>query len=432
LDSFISKTAVRHIFYSAPSVVTSMKSLEDAEADIISVINERQEITYNELRSFASAIEIQEELLKRSLKELESAHAIASRSSGGLLMYYILQDKPLFSRIMIVEDDKDINKLMALSIGKGFDITQIYDGSEALERIKYEKPDLVVLDLMLPGLDGLEICQNIKRDQNLHDTIVIIVSAMDATTNRFKGIKYGADYYIKKPFDPDELRSLVTVFLRKKGKKLDPLIDLPNEDRISEAVERALKETQSSYEIGKLRVEGLANFAAKFGNQSGITILRLVSQLLQDKVKESKSNAFVGFLDSDDFVIAGDRTKVEKIIGTISAEFSAVLPFIYQSEGYKPIELGIEDIYGADMPRMNLSYTAIRKDYVMERRAEVLEKKEKEGAKDLGSYTYEELRHMLGGDNLDITITRDPEGGLRLSAGKSGNPKKKDERKDPL
>jgi DNA-binding response OmpR family regulator len=55
---------------------------------------------------------------------------------------------------------------------------------------------------MLPGMDGLEICQTIKKTQNLSDIIVIIVSAMDATSNRFKGIKYGADYYIRKPFDP--------------------------------------------------------------------------------------------------------------------------------------------------------------------------------------------------------------------------------------
>ena len=407
-----------------------MKSLEDAEADIVSVINERQEITYNELKGFASSREIDEELLRKSLDVLEKAHAIVSRSSGGLLTYYILEEKPLFSRIMIVEDDRNINKLMALSIGKGFDISQVYDGAEGLKRIRYEKPDLVVLDLMMPGADGLEICQSIKMDPNLKDTIVIIVSAMDATSNRFKGIKYGADYYIKKPFDPAELKSLVTIFLKKKGKKFDPLIDLPNEDRISDAVERALKETQKDYEMGRIRVEGLAGFAAKFGNPSGITILRLVSQLLQDKVKESRSNAFVGFLNGDDFVIGGDRQMVERTVATLASEFSAVLPFVYQGEGYKPIELGRDDMYGAEKPKLAISYNEIKKDFVMERRAEVLRSKDKAGAKDIGSYTYEELRHMLGSEDLDITITRDPDDGVRLSAGKKGDPgRKKDEKR---
>jgi DNA-binding response OmpR family regulator len=407
-----------------------MRSLEDAESDIISVINERQEVTYNELQNFAESREIDNQLLKKSLDVLEKAHAIASRSSGGILTYYILTEKPTFNRIMIVEDDKNINKLMALSIGKGFEIAQAYDGLEGLKKIKYEKPDLVVLDLMMPGMDGLEICQNIKTDPNLHDTVVIIVSAMDATSNRFKGIKYGADYYIKKPFDPMELKSLVTIFLRKKGKKFDPLIDLPNEDRISEAVESALKDTQKDYEMGRLKVDGISGFAARFGNSSAITILRLVSQLLQDSAKEK--NVFVGFLNGNDFVIAGDKNAVEKTVSSISSDFNAVLPFIYQGEGYKPIEMGMDDIYGAEKPRLSIQYNEIKKNQIIERRAEVLEKKEKDGVKAIGAYTYEELRHMLGGEDIDITITRDPNYGVRLSIGKKSDEKKGDGRLDKV
>ncbi len=399
-----------------------MKSLEDSEADIIALMNDKQEITYNELKTFSSEAEISDEILKKSLTELEKAKAIASRNSGGILTYYVLQDKQLLRRIMIVEDDKNINQLMALSIGRGFDITQINDGTEAIRRIRFEKPDLVVLDLMLPGTDGLEICQKIKTDPQINDTIVIIVSAMDATSNRFKGIKYGADYYIQKPFDPTELRSLVTIFLKKKGKKFDPLIDLPNEEKISDAVEKALVK-KGDYEIGRLMVDGLAEFAQRFGNESGITILRLVSQLLQDDVKANKGDTFVGFLNGDDFVIAGEKNNVSNLVSNIKNEFNAVEKFIYQGEGYKPIELGIEDIYGAEKPKLTLAYTSIEKGTLLKRREEVLKNKEvKNDSKDIGSYTYEELRHMLGSNELDITITRDPNG-VRLSVGK-GNTQK--------
>ncbi len=386
----------------------------DIKPDIVSMINDRQEVTYSELKSFASSLNVEEDVLRKSLKELEDANTIASRSSGGILTYYVLQSENVLRRIIIVEDDKNINKLMSLSVGKGFDITQIYDGKEALQKIKYEKPDLVILDLMLPGLDGLEICQTIKKSPSLSDTIVIIVSAMDATSNRFKGIKYGADYYIKKPFDPVELRSLVTIFLKKKGKKFDPLVDLPNENKISDAVEKAVKNNDSNYELGRIRVEGLAEFAGRFGTDSGITILRLVSQLLQDKVKERGSDVFVGFLNGDDFVIGGNQNKLDRLIPDIKIEFAAVLPFIYQSEGYKPIELGIDDIYGAEAPKLDLSYTTIEKDYLREKRSEILRGKDKTS---IGSYTYEELRKMFGSENLDIIITRG-QGGVRLSIGK--------------
>lgn len=396
----------------------TMDNAENFKSDIISVINDKQQVTFNELKEFASSTGISEDQLRKCLQELEGASAIASRNSGGILTYYILQAEPPLRRIMVVEDDKNINRLMMLSVGKGFDVKQLYDGEKALEKIRFEKPDLVILDLMLPGLDGLEICKRIRMDKSLKDVIVIIVSAMDATSNRFKGIKYGADYYIKKPFDPSELRSLVTIFLRKKGKKFDPLIDLPNEDKISDAVEKAIDSTNSRYEMGRLRVDGLAEFAREFGNNSGITILRLVSQLLQDKVKENGSSIFVGFLNGDDFLIAGDKSKVDASVSTIISEFYAVVPFIYQSEGYKPIELGIEDIYGAERPSLTLTYSEIEKGPVKERRAEILKNKRND---DIGSFTYEELRHMLGSDGLDITITRDPNNGVRLSIGKGGD-----------
>lgn len=392
-----------------------MKGIEDVESDIMSLINDKQELTYNELKDYASSLEIDTDMLKRALAELVKATAIASRSSGGIPTYYMLQESQHIKRIFVIEDDQNINKLMALSLGKGYDITQLYDGKEAIQKIKFQKPDLIVLDLMLPGADGLEVCQTIKKDPLLKDIIVIIVSAMEASTNRFKGIKYGADYYIKKPFDPDELRSLVTIFLKKKGKKFDPLIDLPNEDRISDSVEKSLKETDSDYEIGRLRVEGLASFASKFGNEAGITILRLASQLLQDKVKGKEvEGTFVGFLNGDDFVIAGSKKNVDRIIESIKSEFQAVLPFIYQSEGYKPIEKGLDDIYAVQSPTLALGYTEIKREALMARRAEVIKEKGKE---EIGSYTYDELRRMLGSENLDITITRDTNG-VKLSVGK--------------
>ncbi len=399
----------------------------DLKSELISLINERQQVTYNDLYNLVASKGANEGELKKALQELENANIIASRRSGGVLTYYILQEEPNLRKILIVEDDKNINKLMTLSVGKGFEIRNAYDGSEALEMIQKEKPDLIILDLMLPGVDGLEICQMVKKDPTLKDIIVIIVSAMDATSNRFKGIKYGADYYIKKPFDPDELRSLVTIFLKKKGRRFDPLIDLPNEDKISGAVEKAL---QSDYEIGRIKVNGLAGFAVTFGANAGITILRLVSQLLQDKVKEVKGEAFVGFLDSDDFIIAGKSEAVKRVVEGLQEEFEAVLPFIYQSEGYKPIELGIEDIYDAEKPSLSILYNVIERKAIMQKRAEILKSKSIEEGKDIGSYTYDELRKMLGSDNLDITITRDPNGGVKLSVGKSPQDEGKKEDRD--
>jgi len=235
---------------------------------------------------------------------------------------------------------------------------------------------------------------------------VIIVSAMDPTSNRFKGIKYGADYYIKKPFDPNEMRSLVTIFLKKKGKRFDPLIDLPDEAGISNEIEQSIKAGEQ-YSIGTIKVGGLGDYAKRFGSDSAMVILRLISQLLQDRAKSTSDKVFVGFLDSEVFVIAGQKRNIETAVEQLQGEFTAVLPFILQDEGFKSINLDIEDLFESkEVPKLKLIYEESKKEKILERRNQILKSK---GASksDIGSYTYDEIRQMFGNNELDIKITRD-------------------------
>ncbi|MDE1810482.1 MAG: response regulator [Candidatus Micrarchaeota archaeon] len=394
--------------------------LAKESSDILDVISERQQIAYTDLSDLVFSRGMAEAKLKSALADLEGRKIIASRSSGGVMMYYILQQQDTLRKVLIVEDDKNINKLMALSIGKGFDVSQIYDGGEAIAFVRGKKPDLVILDLMLPHKDGLDICQTIKTDRDVSNTIVILVSAMDPTSNRFKGIKYGADYYIKKPFDPSELRSLVTIFLKKKGKRFDPLIDLPDEERMSTELERSIKQGKE-YAIGTIRIRNLDDYARRFGEKSAMVILRLISQLLQDIIRGKEQSMYVGFLTSSVFVIGGNVPEVEESVDKVKREFNAVMPFILQDEGYKPItmDLGIEELYEKEsIPKLELVYEQSEKSKLKERRDRILKSKGVQPKGDIGSYTYDELQKMLGKeDDLTIKITRDPNG-VRLQVSK--------------
>ena len=192
---------------------------------------------------------------------------------------------------------------------------------------------------MLPHKDGLDICQTIKSDPSISNIIVIIVSAMDPTSNRFKGIKYGADYYIKKPFDPNELRSLVTIFLKKKGKRFDPLIDLPDE---SWHIERggAVHKGGDQNVIGTIKIGELANTRKGSDSTPAMVILRLISQLLQDQGKGRHQTRYSSASwTATVFVIAGKKGSIdESVVEQLSDEFNAVLPFILQDEGYKSLK----------------------------------------------------------------------------------------------
>ncbi len=384
---------------------------------ILEILNEKFQITYNELCDMMIGKNVDRESLDKSLLSLEQDKIIAMNSNGGIKTYYPLQDQQTLRKVIIVEDDKNINKLMSLSVGKNFEITQIYDGGEAMAKIRAIKPDLVILDLMLPHKDGLDICQTIKCDPETKNTAVIIISAMDPTSNRFKGIKYGADYYIKKPFDPLELRNLTTLFLNKKGKRFDPLIDLPNEERISEEIERYMKEGEK-YTMGTLKIEKFSTYVSQFTPEAGLTILRLISQLLQDRIKNDRCNAFVGFLNSDEFVIAGNKSEVDSIANSITKEFEAVLPFILQDQGYKLAGLEfVENLFESnEIPHLYIVYTESEKEKLKERRSEILKLRNLE-KNEVGLYTYNELQKLFGRDDLDVRITRDPNG-VKLHVGK--------------
>jgi DNA-binding response OmpR family regulator len=389
---------------------------ENELGGVLAIINERQQVSYEELNDAAKSMGMNAEALAQALSTLESRKLVASRSSGGIMMYYMLQQEAP-RNVLIVEDDRNINKLMALSIGKDFAITQVYDGAEAMQEIKKSKPDLVVLDLMLPNKDGLEICQEIKSNSALARTVVILVSAMDPTSNRFKGIKYGADYYIKKPFDPQELRGLVTIFLKKKGKRFDPLIDLPDEARISKEVERSLSESAHNT-IGTLHIEHLNDYARRLSAGSAMFIIRLVSQLMQDIIKDK--SIFVGFLNSDAFVVAGVREDVNAAMDELRREFSAIMPFVLQDEGYKSINLDLEGMFDAnEIPRLELAYEESSIEAIKQRRDEIL-KSRSDSSRGIGSYTYDELRMLFTGEKLDVRITRDSSG-VRLQVGKENS-----------
>ncbi len=391
------------------------KSATGSIGDVYEIISGRQQITFNELSELSSGKGIEPGKLKGALAELERMKVIASRTSGGIPTYYPLQQEGALRKILIVEDDKNINKLMALSVGRGFEISQLYDGGEVVPFVKSNRPDLLILDLMLPHKDGIEICKEIKRDPSISGTIVIIVSAMDPITSRYKGLESGADYYVKKPFDPEDMRSLVTLFLKKKGKRFDPLIDLPDRERITKEIERSIDEG-ATYSIGTITIGSLGAYVKRFGPDSGMVILRLVSQLIQDIIRAKGGRMFVGFLDSEVFVIAGEKGGVDSAVEELRREFGAVLPFILQDEGYK-YSLNIDDLFGSnEVPRLSIIYEESEKIKLRERRNELLRNKGIEPG-DIGSYTYDEIMALFGSKDLDVRITRDS-GGVRLQVGK--------------
>ncbi len=122
------------------------------------------------------------------------------------------------ARVLIVDDDKQIVRVVRAYLEReGFDVQYAYDGETALHIIRRERPDLVVLDLLLPGRDGWEITRIMRSDEALASIPIIMLTARVDDTDKIVGLELGADDYVTKPFNPREVVARVRAVLRRAG-----------------------------------------------------------------------------------------------------------------------------------------------------------------------------------------------------------------------
>ena len=123
-------------------------------------------------------------------------------------------------KILIVEDEKDIIKMLDYNLKKeGFRVIDARDGEDALDLAMREHPDLILLDLMLPGMDGLEVCKSLKKESKTSPIPIIMLTAKSQESDKVLGLGLGADDYITKPFSPGELIARIKALLRRASEK---------------------------------------------------------------------------------------------------------------------------------------------------------------------------------------------------------------------
>jgi len=123
-------------------------------------------------------------------------------------------------KILIVEDEKDIVKMLEYNLKKeGFRTISAQDGEDALEYAVREHPDLIILDLMLPGMDGLEVCRELKKETKTASIPIIMLTAKAQESDKVVGLELGADDYMTKPFSPRELIARIKAVLRRAKEK---------------------------------------------------------------------------------------------------------------------------------------------------------------------------------------------------------------------
>lgn len=157
-------------------------------------------------------------------------------------------------KILVVDDEKPISDIVKFNLTKeGYDVVTAYDGEEALTKVNEVNPDLILLDLMLPKIDGLEVAREVRKD---HDMPIIMLTAKDSEIDKVLGLEMGADDYVTKPFSNRELVARVKANLRRQGTINNAQ---PEEDENSEI------------EIGDLTIHPDAYIVSKRGDKIELT-----------------------------------------------------------------------------------------------------------------------------------------------------------------
>lgn len=254
-------------------------------------------------------------------------------------------------RILVADDDPDIARFVEVNLRThGFEVFSAANGEEALEMAQELRPDLVLLDVMMPKLDGFRVVERMRADPRTSNISVIMLTARALTADKVLGLTAGADDYIVKPCDPMELVARVKGTLRRaqEMRATSPLTGLPGNLRIQEEIRAAVAEGQ---EFALLYAD-MDNFKAyndHYGFLRGDEAIRLAARVLQDVATDViGEEAFVGHVGGDDFVLLSPPDRAEELCQAVVERFDREIPTLYdptdRERGYIEVESRTKEV----------------------------------------------------------------------------------------
>jgi len=237
--------------------------------------------------------------------------------------------------ILVVDDEPHIVQILRFTLEKaGYQVVTAENGQQALERLVELQPNLVILDIMMPVMDGYEVCRRMREDFKMNQIPVIMLSAKGDLPERVRGLEGGANDYLIKPYSNDELLLRVRNCLEWniKQKEANPLTGLPG----NTAIERELKSRinrSEPYAFLYIDIDNFKGFNDYYGYQKGDEIIGYLASILTRSVeKMGTKEDFVGHIGGDDFVLMTAPNRAEFIAKFIIDEFDRGAMFLLSEE----------------------------------------------------------------------------------------------------
>jgi DNA-binding response OmpR family regulator len=235
------------------------------------------------------------------------------------------------SKILIVEDDLDVAEMLnAYFRVQGYEVFTVNWGEDGVRAAQTVMPDLMILDIRLPDIDGFEVARRVRSDRRTHEIPIIFLTEKRERSDRLQGFEVGADDYITKPFDVQELRLRVRNALKRvsQGSLTNPVSGLPEgplvDERLSEVIHK------SGWGLLHISVSHLDAFREAYGFVASDDVLRAISLMIHNTMKETGSTEdFLGHVSPTDFVVVVAPATIAPFEERIRSRLEQSLDYFY-------------------------------------------------------------------------------------------------------
>jgi PleD family two-component response regulator len=255
----------------------------------------------------------------------------------------------LKSKILIVEDDLDVAEMLnAYFRVQGYEVFTVNWGEDGVRAAQTVLPDLMILDIRLPDIDGYEVARRVRTDRRTNEIPIIFLTEKRERIDRLQGFEVGADDYITKPFDVQELRLRVRNALKRvsQGSLTNPVSGLPEgplvEERLSDVIHK------SGWALLHICINHLDTFREAYGFVASDDVLRAISLMINNTMKENSSTEdFLGHISPTDFVIVITPANLPVFQERIRSRLEQSLDYFYpikdrEQAAKRPDRLAIE------------------------------------------------------------------------------------------
>lgn len=242
-------------------------------------------------------------------------------------------------KIFFVEDDDEVAEMLCAYFGdQGYDVTHTAWGEEAVALISEQIPDVVVLDIHLPDIDGYEVCRRLRRARRTSHLPVIFLTERNEREDRLAGLELGAVDYINKPFDIQELhlRARNVLDLGKLRSSHNSLTGLPEASLVRTQLKAML--TQPDWGLVLVQIRGLDRFRERYGFVAADDVMRAVSLMLAGVSEEDGGAPFLGHAGEARFVLITSAARCRYLLHRCRVRLDPSLPYFYPAADQHRLE----------------------------------------------------------------------------------------------